>query len=74
MRLRLPELLESRGLTPYAFAKALNGRVAESTAYRLVEKRGKLASFDAALLEALCDVLGCKPGDLFERDGKRGRR
>lgn len=75
MRLRLPELLEDRGLTPYAVAKASAGRIDQSTLYRLQRKRGKVEFFKASLLEALCDVLKCNPGDLLERDrdGKRRR-
>lgn len=71
MRLRIPELLKARGLTPYSFAKAMSGRISASTAYRIVEKQGKLANFDAEMLEALCDVLGVKPAELFERDRTR---
>jgi DNA-binding Xre family transcriptional regulator len=72
LRLRLPELLEERGMTPYAFSKATNGRVSMSTAYRVVRMRGRLATFDATLLQAICDVLQVEPGELFEQ--KRTRR
>ena len=72
LRLRLPELLEERGMTPYAFSKATNGRVSMSTAYRVVRMRGRLATFDATLLQAICDVLEVEPGELFEQ--KRTRR
>jgi hypothetical protein len=41
-------------MTPYAFSKATNGRVSMSTAYRIVRMRGRLATFDATLLEAMC--------------------
>lgn len=68
MRLRFPELLDARGLTPYALAKASEGRISESTAYRLTRMRGRVANFDAQMLEALCDVLGVEPGELLERD------
>jgi DNA-binding Xre family transcriptional regulator len=72
LRLRLPELLEERGMTPYAFSKATNGRVSMSTAYRVARMRGRLATFDATLLQAICDVLQVEPGELFEQ--KRTRR
>ncbi len=67
MRLRLPELIEAAGLTPYALAKRSGGRISLSTAYRLCRMRGSLESFEARALDALCDVLGVEPGDLFER-------
>ena len=73
MRLRLPELLDQRGLSAYALSKASNGRISMSTAYRLAKMRGKVQTFDAGLLEALCDVLKCEPGDLLERE-PRGRK
>lgn len=68
MRLRIPELLKSRGITPYALAKRSAGRISLSTVYRLVERRGQLSTYSADLLNALCDVLDIKPGELFERD------
>ena len=74
MRLRLPELLDVAGLTPYALHKQSDGRVSLSTAYRLTRNRGRVANFDAELLEALCDVLGVEPGELFERDTKATKR
>ena len=72
MRLRLPELLKTHGLTPYALAVRSDGRISMSTAYRIVRQRGRVACFDADLLEALCDVLQCAPGDVLERE-KRGK-
>lgn len=68
MRLRIPELLTERGLTPYAVARDSEGRISLSTIYRLKDRRGQLDTFAADMLEALCDVLRVKPGDLFERD------
>ena len=71
MRLRLPELLTEHKprLTAYAVAKASNGRISLSTIYRLNRGRGRVSSFDAGLLEALCDVFGVGPGALLEREG-----
>lgn len=71
MRLRLPELMEERGLSAYALSKASDGRISMSTAYRLAEKEGRVQNFKADMLEALCDVLECEPGDLLEREKKR---
>ena len=74
MRIRLPELLLERGLTPYAVAKASGGRIDQSTLYRLQRKRGRVDLFSAELLEALCDVLGVEPGELLERDAPKRKR
>ncbi|HEY9228806.1 MAG TPA: helix-turn-helix transcriptional regulator [Gemmatimonadaceae bacterium] len=68
MRIRLPELMKKRDLTAYALSRRSRGRISMSTAYRLARLKGRLHSFDADMLEALCDIFGCKPGDLFERD------
>lgn len=80
VRVRIPELLAAdtaKGrikTTPYALAKQSSGRISLSTAYRLVKRRGQLESFESKLLEALCDVLDVEPGELLERDRKRGRK
>ncbi len=69
-RLRFRELLEERGLTPYAFAKLTGGAISKATAYRLVKLRGELKTFDARKLEAMCDALDVEPGDLIEWTGR----
>lgn len=71
MRIRLPELMQQRGLTAYALSRRSAGRISMSTAYRLARLKGKLQSFDAEMLEALCDIFRCPPGDLFERNKRR---
>ena len=70
MRLRLPELLEARMLTPYAVAHhpANAGRIKLTTMYRLVRSRGTRPPFTPEVLAALCDVLQVDPGELFERE------
>ena len=73
VRIRIPELLEKRGITPYALAARSEGRISLSTAYRLNRSRGHGHAFDSALLEALCDVLDVEPGELLEREAKRRR-
>jgi DNA-binding Xre family transcriptional regulator len=73
LRLRLSELLEARGMSPYAFSKATKGRVSMSTAYRIVRMKGRLANYETSVLEAICDVLQVKPSELFERE-RGGRR
>jgi DNA-binding Xre family transcriptional regulator len=68
MRIRFPELLKERGLTAYAVARDSGGRISLSTIYRLKERDGRLDTFAADMLEALCDVFDVTPGDLLERD------
>jgi hypothetical protein len=74
MRLRLPEMLKERGLSPYALSKRSSGRISMSTAYRLVKLNGRVQNFDAGMLEALCDVMSVEPGELLERDSVKRRR
>lgn len=74
MRLRLPELLHQRGISAYSLSKHSKGRISMSTAYRLAKKNGTLQSFDADMLEALCDVLSVEPGDLLQRESNARRR
>jgi DNA-binding Xre family transcriptional regulator len=73
MRLRIPELLAEHGLTPYALSRRSGGRISMSTAYRLRENGGRLETYGADLLEALCDVFNVGPGELLERDAKKKR-
>ncbi len=68
MRLRLPELLDERGLTAYAAAQQSGGTIDQSKLYRLMRKRGAVRYIDANLMEALCDLLNVQPGELLERD------
>ena len=42
VRLRIPELLEEHGLTPYRLSKRSGGRISLSTAYRLVRLKGRV--------------------------------
>jgi hypothetical protein len=71
VRLRLPELLDEKGLTAYHLAKKSGGRISLSAAYRYVRLGGRIASFDGDVLEAMCDVFDVSPGELLERDKKR---
>jgi DNA-binding Xre family transcriptional regulator len=73
MRLRLPELLEERGLTAHSAALHSRGRINRATLYRLVRSEGRVRLLDTELLEALCDLLDVGPGELLEREGRRGR-
>lgn len=68
MRLRIPELLQEHGLTPYGLSVRSKGRLSLSTAYRLARVKGRVKSFDARLLDVICDTLKIEPSDLLERD------
>jgi hypothetical protein len=75
VRLRIPELLHEHDLTPYRLSRRSDGRISLSTAYRLVRLRGRVKTFDAELLEVLCEVLGVRdPGKLFELEGVKSSR
>jgi DNA-binding Xre family transcriptional regulator len=66
--------LEEHGITPYHLAKQSKGRISLSAAYRYVRLGGRVNSFDAEVLEAMCDVLNVEPGELLEREPrKRGK-
>jgi DNA-binding Xre family transcriptional regulator len=74
MRLRLPELLKERDMTPYGLAKESGGRISLSTAYRLTRNKGKVRYLDTELLETLCDVFEVEPGELLERQHSTRKR
>jgi DNA-binding Xre family transcriptional regulator len=74
MRLRIRELLAERGMTAYALAKASGGRIPMQSAYRLVQEDGRLPTFKASMLDALCDVLEVGPSELFDAERPRRER
>jgi putative transcriptional regulator len=59
---RLDELLEQRGLTLTALAEQIGVTVVNLSV--LKNQRAKAVRFST--LTAICDALGCQPGDLFE--------
>ncbi|MGH7514083.1 MAG: helix-turn-helix domain-containing protein [Gemmatimonadales bacterium] len=71
MRLRLPELLKARDMTPYALAQASRGRISMSLAYRMQRERGAFKCLSPDAIDALCEILGVEPGDLFERASQK---
>ncbi len=71
VRLRLPELLDELGWTPYRLAKELN--MTEPAVYRLVNRRGRFVRLSATLLDRLCEVTGKTPGELLEREATKRR-
>ena len=73
MRLRVGKLLAEREMTAYALAKASDGVISLPTAYRLAG--GEFKAISARVIDALCDIFGVEPGELFERgQPKKARR
>ena len=72
VNLRITYWLDKRAIkrTPYSLAKASKGAINQTTAKRLIDGPKRV---DLATLDVLCDVFGCEPGDLWERDTKRKR-
>lgn len=58
---RLDELLEEAGMTLSALADAIGVTIVNLSV--LKNQRAKAVRFST--LTAICDVLGCQPGDLF---------
>jgi hypothetical protein len=75
MRLRLPELLKERALTPYALGTHSGGRISLPMAYRLARAGGRFVTIKADVLDAMLDAFSVEPGALLERTpaAKRGR-
>lgn len=74
IRLRVAKLLEKRGLTAYQLAKRSGGAISTTQAYRLTSSKPTAFPPSFATIEALCDLLEVKPGDLFERTSARRSR
>jgi putative transcriptional regulator len=64
VRCHLGGLLESRGMT----LTELSERVGLSTVNLSILKNGRAKAVRFSTLTALCDALGCTPGDLFTVD------
>jgi DNA-binding Xre family transcriptional regulator len=74
MRLRIPELFAEKGVSPYRVSVESGNRISLSTVYRLKRRNGRIETYKNDMLEALCDVLGVSPGELFERDKPKRSR
>ena len=61
---KLTEVLEQKGKSLYWLAQET--QVAYSTLHRLV--KAKAQSVDFRVLDLICDVLECQPGDLLVRE------
>lgn len=72
IRLRVAELLETRGETAYALA--MGAGLTLPRAYRLARSDGRFERIEAEALDALCRHFGVQPGDLlvYVPDGPRG--
>lgn len=62
---RLDDLLHERRMT----LTDLSARVGITLANLSVLKTGKARAMRFSTLEAICDALGCQPGDLLSYDG-----
>jgi DNA-binding Xre family transcriptional regulator len=67
VRLRVHQLLADRRMTRYRLAKL--ARIPLTSAYRVARPDGRFQRIDAALIDRLCKVLDCVPGELFTYDG-----
>jgi DNA-binding Xre family transcriptional regulator len=74
MRIRINELLQKRGLSPYGLAMESKGRISLSAAHRLARMDGRVKLFSASLLDALCDALNVDPNELLERESTKKAR
>ena len=69
MRWLLPEILQKRKLTAYRLAAMARERGHDLTVravYRLADPEHDLRRLDLDTLNAVCDALRLKPGDLLE--------
>lgn len=64
LRLRLRQLLEARGVTPYGLAKFTG--LSLNTIYRLTRRTGRFDLIRADTIERLCGALRVAPSELFD--------
>ncbi|OLC98740.1 MAG: hypothetical protein AUI88_03195 [Gemmatimonadetes bacterium 13_1_40CM_3_70_8] len=64
LRLRLRQLLEARGMSPYGLAKFTG--LSLNTIYRLSRPNGRFRLIRADTIERLCGALRVTPSELFE--------
>jgi putative transcriptional regulator len=67
---RLRDLRKARGLTQVQVAEATG--IDQSQISRI--ESGETTAMDFSVLERLCAVLRCEPGDLLERAGRPRKR
>ena len=66
---KVAQVLKAKGWTAYRLAEEAG--ISRTVAYKLA--RGDVQRFDLETLDAVCQVLGCQPGDLLEYVAKRKR-
>lgn len=66
VRLRVRQLLETKGLSPYALAKFTG--LSLNSIYRLTRATGRFRLIRADTIERLCGALRVTPSELFEYD------
>jgi DNA-binding Xre family transcriptional regulator len=64
VRLRVADLMRARGLTPYAFGKAVG--ITYPTAYRLARPSGDFGRLERETINRLCEFFRVQPGELIE--------
>lgn len=79
MRIRLPELMALRNVSPTDLVEALGGVASRASVYRLLAADGAASTFRADVLDRLCELFEVPPGRLLERTtaprgGGRGRQ
>jgi DNA-binding Xre family transcriptional regulator len=70
-RLRIPELLAMRPMTPKELARRSRGQISYRTACRLQRTGGRVRRFDAVVLDALCEIFQVTATELFVRCAAR---
>jgi DNA-binding Xre family transcriptional regulator len=73
VRLRVADLMESRGISAYALGKGAG--LGYPTAYRLSRPGGEFGRLEQETLNRLCEFFEVQPGELLEwtPDRKRTR-
>ena len=67
IKIRIDELLESRGRSFYWLAKETG--ISHTTLWRF--KKGKALGINFETLEKMCDALQCQPGDLLSHTNSK---
>ncbi|MCZ6755825.1 MAG: helix-turn-helix transcriptional regulator [Gemmatimonadetes bacterium] len=68
VRLRFPELLEAKSLTPYQVYAQSDGRITHTMAHRLARTGGRFVTIKAEVIDALADIFDVPPADLFTNE------
>ena len=66
IRVHLDEVLDARGMTLTQLSEAVDITIANLS----ILKTGKAKAVRFTTLEAICNVLGCQPGDILRFDDR----